>query len=73
MQKTLIVADSSELFRKIDALELSPSVRSQAMWALQLADRIVGAVCCVFSKTEQLGVGPTATSARPVSITLKHQ
>ena len=73
MQKTFIVADSSELFRKIDALELSPGVRSQAVWALELADRIVGAVYWVFSKLEQLGTRLTPTSARPVSTKLKHQ
>ena len=73
MEKTFMVPDSSELFRKIDALELSPSVRTQAVWALELADRIVGAVYWVFSKIEHLGVGVTPTSARPVSTKLKHQ
>ena len=73
MEKTFMVSESSELFRKIDALELSPSIRSQAMWALELADRIVGAVYWIFSKIEHLGVGQTATSTRPVSTKLKHQ
>ena len=73
MEKTFMVADSSELFRKIDALALSPSVRSQAVRALELADRIVGAVYWIFSNFEQLGTRSTPASARPVSTKLKHQ
>ncbi len=55
MEKTLKTLGSSELYRKIDALNLAPSIRAEAFAALQLAETLASAIISLSAKLTPLG------------------
>jgi hypothetical protein len=50
MRKTIGMTESSVLYRKIDELGLSGPDRTEAIAALQTADRLANAIYWVFEK-----------------------
>ena len=73
MEKTLKAPESSELYRKIDALELTPSARSQAIGALEIAERLNGVFYWLFEKLGQISGVRVPHAAGSPSTELKHQ
>jgi hypothetical protein len=67
MKKTLKVIKSSDLYNKIDALELTPSERQEAVGALGAADRLVDVLAAGWVWLGHFGGG---TAGNPK---LKHQ
>ncbi len=72
MEKTYKLAESSELYRKIDALKLAPSAREHALAKLTMAETLVGSAIWLATKLMQLG-SATPTRDAAVSGKLKHQ
>lgn len=72
MEKTYKSAESSELYRKINALNLTPSARERALAKLTLAETLVETASWLAVKLMQLG---SATPARDAAVSgkLKHQ
>lgn len=73
MEKTLKSAESSELYRKIEELGLTPSARAQAIGALELAEKLNGVFYWVFEKLGQLSGWRAPHAAGASSTKLKHQ
>ena len=67
MEKTLGMAESSLLYRKIDELGLSVTDRNEAVAALQSADRLAGGIYWLFDR-----LGRIAAWLTPAT-NLKHQ
>ena len=70
MKKTFEAPESSELYRKIDELGLTPTEHARAIAALESAKKIGDAFYWVFEKLEQLASGPAPGT---VNSKLKHQ
>jgi hypothetical protein len=71
MEKTFKSPESSELYKKIYALNLSPLAREEAVGALKIAQALVGTAFWVVSKLRKLGSVAPATGATVGK--LKHQ
>jgi hypothetical protein len=67
MEKTIKTTESSDLFRKIDALGLPASDRARALLAVQMAERIA---CLVEGAFKLLRLAPQGVVSNPK---LKHQ
>ncbi len=67
MEKTIKVAESSILYRKIDELGLSVTDRNEAVSALQAADKLADGIYWVFN-----GLGRMSAWMTPAT-NLKHQ
>ena len=67
MEKTVRLAEGSMLYRKIDELRLSAADRSEAVAALQAADKLADGIYWIFS-----GLARIASWLTPAT-TLKHQ
>ena len=67
MKKTLKVIESSDLYNKINALELTPSEREKAAGALGAAERLVDVLTAGLAWLGHVGGG---TAGNPK---LKHQ
>ncbi len=72
MEKTLNVRESSELYRKINALKLTPAAREQALATLARAENFAGKAIWLFDKIRQLGAA-TPAGRVAVGAKLKHQ
>lgn len=70
MEKTTKSPESSELYRKIDALSLTPAVRVKAFAALRHAELLIDGMISLGAKAKQFG--STAPNAVPTG-KLKHQ
>lgn len=67
MEKTLKIGKSSDLYTKIDALDLSSADRTEALGALAAAERLVQAADAI---ARLLGAASSSLKPGPV---LKHQ
>lgn len=67
MKKTMKTTNSSLLYRKIDELGLKGNARSEAMGALESADRLADTIYWVFEKLGQI------TRLLTPNSNLKHQ
>lgn len=67
MKKTPKTTESSDLYRKIDVLELTSADRAEIRHAITIAEKVVDAVIWL-ARTRR--VASTRLSAKP---TLKHQ
>jgi hypothetical protein len=56
MEKTIKVAESSMLYRKIDELGLSALDRAEAVAALEASDRFADGIFWLFEKIERIAV-----------------
>lgn len=72
MEKTYKAPESSELYRKINALNLKPAFRAQALEAVANAERLVGTAIWLTGKLAQSGTIVPAGSIA-VRNKLKHQ
>ena len=72
MEKTYKSAESSELYRKINALKLTPSARERALAKLTVAEALVESASWLAAKLMQPG-SATPTRSAAVSGKLKHQ
>ena len=77
MEKTLKVTESSELYRKINALGLTPAQRAQALATLAQAETLADSVLRLLAKLHLWGAGTTAPAKTGPSAQLggklKHQ
>ena len=72
MEKTTLVPKSSELYRKIDALNLTPAAHDKAVGTLKLAEMLVDSAIALVRKLRRPAFGE---SPRNIVSTgkLKHQ
>lgn len=73
MEKTLKSAESYELYRKIEALGLTPSARAQAIGALELAEKLNGVFYRAFAKVGKISGWLAPNAPGTASTKLKHQ
>ncbi len=75
MEKTLKVTESSELYRKINALGLTPAARAEALATLTQAEALVVNLVRLLTKVRLLGVAVPAKAGPSVGLgtRLKHQ
>lgn len=72
MEKTLKVRKSSELYRIINALKLTPAAREQALATLARAENYASKAVWLFGKIRQIGAAAPAGRVA-VGAKLKHQ